>query len=164
MIKKYDVAIAYRMYLGSKPSRSRVIFPDNKYKLEDLCLRSLKRSLGSLKFKIWAILDNCPQNWEDLFKKYFNEEELEIVHVKNAGELGSIKLAMYILLDQEFSEYICMAEDDYYYLPQQFEKMINFIKFNSNVDFITPYDHPEWRLTLDYPEDYELFKRIFDEL
>lgn len=26
------------------------------------------------------------------------------------------------------------------------------------------YNHPEWRLTLDYPEDYELFKRIFDEL
>ncbi len=26
------------------------------------------------------------------------------------------------------------------------------------------YKHPEWRLTLDYPEDYELFKRIFDEL
>ena len=26
------------------------------------------------------------------------------------------------------------------------------------------YNHPEWRLTLDYPEDYELFKRIFAEL
>ncbi|MHA1723693.1 MAG: cytidylyltransferase domain-containing protein [Promethearchaeota archaeon] len=26
------------------------------------------------------------------------------------------------------------------------------------------YKHPEWRLTLDYLEDYELFKRIFDEL
>lgn len=26
------------------------------------------------------------------------------------------------------------------------------------------YNHPEWRLTLDYPEDYVLFKRIFDEL
>lgn len=25
-------------------------------------------------------------------------------------------------------------------------------------------NHPEWRLTLDYPEDYELFKKIFDEL
>jgi spore coat polysaccharide biosynthesis protein SpsF len=24
--------------------------------------------------------------------------------------------------------------------------------------------HPEWRLTLDYSEDYELFKKIFDEL
>ncbi len=26
------------------------------------------------------------------------------------------------------------------------------------------FKHPEWRLTLDYPEDYELFKRIFDTL
>ena len=35
--------------------------------------------------------------------------------------------------------------------------------FKYNVD--NPlYNHPEWRLTLDYPEDFELFKRIFDEL
>ena len=26
------------------------------------------------------------------------------------------------------------------------------------------YKHPEWRLTLDYPEDYKLIKNIFDEL
>lgn len=26
------------------------------------------------------------------------------------------------------------------------------------------YHHSDWRLTLDYPEDYELFKKIFDEL
>lgn len=26
------------------------------------------------------------------------------------------------------------------------------------------YNHPDWRLTLDYPEDYILFKKIFDEL
>lgn len=26
------------------------------------------------------------------------------------------------------------------------------------------YKHPDWRLTLDYPEDFELFNRIFEEL
>jgi len=26
------------------------------------------------------------------------------------------------------------------------------------------FNHPEWRLTLDYPEDFELFKKIFDAL
>ena len=26
------------------------------------------------------------------------------------------------------------------------------------------YNHPEWRLTLDYPEDFELFEKIYDEL
>jgi len=26
------------------------------------------------------------------------------------------------------------------------------------------YHHPEWRLTLDYPADFELFKVIFNEL
>ena len=28
----------------------------------------------------------------------------------------------------------------------------------------TLYNHPEWRLTLDYPVDYKLIKQIFDEL
>jgi len=26
------------------------------------------------------------------------------------------------------------------------------------------YYHPDWRLTLDYPEDYEIFKKIFDSM
>jgi len=26
------------------------------------------------------------------------------------------------------------------------------------------YYHPDWRLTMDYPEDYEVFKRIYDDL
>ena len=141
---EYDVVIAYRTYPGTKPSRQRALFPDDKYKLEQACLKSLKDSLGSLKFKIWALLDNCPPIWEDLFKTYFNEKELKIINLKSAGEIGSIKRAITVLLKQEYSDVVYMAEDDYFYLPNQFEKMIKFLITNPDVDFITPYDHLDY--------------------
>ena len=142
--ENYKIAIAYRTYSGAKIQRKKAIFIKNKYMFEDFCLKSLKKSLGPLKIKIWAILDSCPRDWDNLFKKHFNNSELEIIHVKNAGELGSMQLAVNILLKQKYSDYIYMAEDDYYYLPNQFEKMISFLKNNSNIDFVTPYDHPDY--------------------
>lgn len=140
-VKNYNVAIVYRTYPGTKPSRTRVAFQNNKYKLVELCIKSLKESLGSLKFKIWVILDSCPPEWEDLFLRYFSKDELEFVHLNKAGELGSFQIAMDILLNQTFSELVFMAEDDYFYLPKQFIKMIKFLYQNPKVDFITPYDH-----------------------
>lgn len=141
MQKKYDVAIALRTYAGTKPSRNRPLFGDNKYKMVDLCLKSFKDSLGSLKIKLWAIFDKCPQEWDDLFRKYFNRKELKIIKLKRSGEIPSLKSAMDILIKQKASEIVFMAEDDYFYLPNQFEKMVKFIQSDLEVDFITPYDH-----------------------
>ncbi len=140
--KGFDVTIAIRTYPGNKHSDSRPIFKSDRYKLLDVCLKSLKNSLGSLRIKMFALLDNCTPKWEDLFNKYFNKNELEVLHLKKAGEIGSMEVAMNILIKQKFSEIVYMAEDDYFYLPNQFEKMVEFFKKNnSEVDFITPYDH-----------------------
>ncbi len=140
--KNFDVTIALRTYTGPKHTNSRPIFNNNKYKLLDVCLKSLKNCLGSLRIKIFAILDNCPPKWEELFNNYFDKNELEVLHLEKAGDIGSIEVAMNILINQNFSEIVYMAEDDYLYLPNQFEKMVKFLKKNiSEVDFITPYDH-----------------------
>lgn len=138
--KNFDVTIALRTYPGNKHSNSRPIFKSDRYKLLDVCLKSLKNCLGSLRIKIFALLDNCPPKWEELFNKYFDKNELEVLHLKNAGEVGSLEVAMNILINQSFSEIVYMAEDDYFYLPNQFEKMVKFLKSDSEVDFITPYD------------------------
>ena len=138
--KKFDVSIALRTYPGNKHSNSRPIFKNDKYKLFDVCLKSLKTSLGSLRFKIYALLDNCPPKWEESFDKYFDKNELEVLHLKDAGEIGSLEVAMNILINQRFSEIVYLAEDDYFYLPNQFEKMVKLLKSDSEVDFITPYD------------------------
>ncbi|GAH40202.1 unnamed protein product, partial [marine sediment metagenome] len=74
----------------------------------------------------------------------FDKNELEVLHLKNAGEIGSLELAMNILINQNFSEIVYLAEDDYFYLPNQFEKMVKLLKSDSEVDFITPYDHLDY--------------------
>ena len=58
--RTYDLVVAYRIF--PKVSKSPPIFQNNKYKLAHLCLKSFKESLGSLKVKIYALLDNCPPN------------------------------------------------------------------------------------------------------
>ena len=139
--KTYNVAIALRTYAGTKPSRTRAIFHDNKYKLFKLCLKSLKDSLGNLKVKMFALLDSCSIEWEESFRIHFDSNDLEIMNLKSAGEIGSIKIAMNKLIKQNDSEIVFMAEDDYYYLPNQFGKMIEFLKENNDIHFVTPYDH-----------------------
>jgi hypothetical protein len=76
--KRYDLAVAYRIC----PFMSRTpppVFPDSKYKLASLCLRSFKNSLGGLKVKIWAILDKCPPEYEELFTSLWPAEDLVLV-------------------------------------------------------------------------------------
>ena len=64
--KNYDITVAYRIY--PEISKSPAIFSKDKDKLAEFCLKSFKNSLGSLKAKIFAILDKCPQEYEELFK------------------------------------------------------------------------------------------------
>ncbi len=138
----YDLAIAYRIFPGV--SKTPPIFQNNKYKLAHLCLKSFKESLGSLNAKIYVLLDNCPPEYEDLFQRYFEKEDLEIIRLKGIGNQATFKLQLEILLKQSYSEIVYFAEDDYFYFPKQFEKMIHFLKRNGDVDFVTPYDHLDY--------------------
>jgi len=141
--QKYDLAIAYRIY--PKLSKSVPVIKNfSKKDLAELCLKSLKISLGLLKVKIFALLDNCPPEYEDLFRKYFNERDLEIIKLSGIGNEATFNLQVKILIDQNFSEVVYFAEDDYFYFPNQFQNMILFLKKDKQVDFITPYDHRDY--------------------
>lgn len=139
---RYDLAIAYRIY--PKVSGEPPIFKDDKFKLSELCLKSLKDSLGSLRVKIWALLDKCPPEYETLFKKYFNQEDLEIINLNGIGNQATFRLQIEILIKQNISKYVYFAEDDYFYLPKEFESMVLFLKSNKDVDFVSPYDHIDY--------------------
>lgn len=141
-INNYDLAVAYRIY--PEITRSPPIYVNNKYKLSKFCLKSFKDSLGRLKIKIWALLDNCPEEYEELFREHFEDSDLEIINLSGIGNKATFDLQMKILLEQNVSEIIYFAEDDYYYFPNQFEKMISFLKNDSDVDFLTPYDHVDY--------------------
>jgi hypothetical protein len=141
---QYDVAVAYRIY--PKVSRVPPVFPNDKYKLSELCLKSFKDSLGSLKVKMFVLLDNCPPSYEDLFKRYFGERDLEFIRLNGVGNRATFDMQIDILLDQNFSEIVYFAEDDYLYLPHQFESVVKFLQEESHVDFVSPYDHLDYYL------------------
>jgi len=142
MVKKYDLTIAYRIYPGV--SKNPIVFNDDKYKLSELCLRSLKESLGDLKAKMFVLLDNCPSEYNDLFKKYFNDEDLELIELNGIGNFATFGMQIDLLLEQDFSDMVYFAEDDYFYLPDQFEEMLKFLKNNDDVDFVSPFDHIDY--------------------
>lgn len=150
--QKYDLVIAYRIY--PKVSKVPPVYPDDKYKLADFCLRSFKEGLGNLKVKIYALVDACPPEYQDLFKKYFSPDELELViYDERQGNYGTFKEQIRILLEQTDSEYIYFAEDDYFYLKDQFKDMLDFIKQEKDADFISPYDHLDY-----YLNDFHKYK------
>ncbi len=139
---KGELAIAYRIY--PKVSKTPPIFHDDKYKLSELCLKSFREALGDLKIKMWVLLDNCPNEYKELFKRHFSDEELVFVELAGVGNQETFKRQMQLLSEQDFSDNIYFAEDDYFYLPNTIYEMIELIKMNPMVDFVTPYDHLDY--------------------
>ena len=142
MVRKYDLTVAYRIY--PKISGSPAVFGNDKYKLSELCLKSFKHSIGDLKVKMFVLLDDCPSEYKDLFLKYFDEEDLDFIELNGIGNKSTFSLQIKLLLKQNFSEIIYFAEDDYFYLPNQFSDMIYFLKEKKDVDFVSPYNHLDY--------------------
>lgn len=136
-----DLAIAYRIYPGV--SKTPAVFANDKFRLSTLCLQSFKRSLGPLKVKIWAIIDGCPSDYDDMFRSLFREDELEIVRLNGVGNLATFSTQIEILTKQTEADLVYFAEDDYFYLPDALAKMVDFVRTNPDVEFVTPYDHPD---------------------
>jgi hypothetical protein len=140
-MSKCDLAIAYRIYPQVADSVQGLSLSDDKLRLSELCLRSFKESLGRLRVKLWAVLDGCPAEYARLFAKYFDRNELAIIELNRAGNHATFLKQIEILLAQEESEVVYFAEDDYFYLPNQFGCMIELLLAQNDVDFVSPYDH-----------------------
>lgn len=142
-MSEYDIAVAYRIYpVVAKPAIG-LPFSDNKLLLSEICLRSFKESLGSLRAKIWVLLDRCPDDYAQMFSRYFSSEDLVLVRLPGIGNHATFGKQIDILLDQTDCDLVYFAEDDYVYLPGQFSKMIEFITSHNDVHFVSPYDHPD---------------------
>jgi Methyltransferase domain len=160
-VKQYDLAIAYRIYPKVAAPATGLPFSDDKYRLADVCLQSLRSSLGTLRAKIWVLLDGCPPQYTDLFQKYFDPKDLVLVPLPGIGNFETFKRQVDILLTQDDAELVYFAEDDYFYLPGQFHLMTDFIQAYSEVDFVTPIDHPDC-YTLDLHRKPE-WLRVFED-
>ena len=156
----YDIAVAYRIY--PKVSKVPAVFPNDKLKLAEFCLKSFKDSLGSLKVRMFVLLDNCPPSYENLFKRYFAEDDLELIKLNGVGNRATFDTQINILLQQNFSEIIYFAEDDYLYLPNQFESMVKFLREERQVDFVSPYDHLDYYVQ-DFHQQIKNSIKFYDE-
>ena len=138
---KYDLAVAYRIYPKvSKPALG-LPYSDDKLRLSEICLRSFKECVAGLRVKVWAILDGCPESFADLFRKYFDPDDLVLVPLPSVGNHATFGKQIDILLSQTDSDFLYFAEDDYVYHPNQFGRMISYMNAYKDVDFISPYDH-----------------------
>lgn len=138
----YDVTVAYRVY--PQVSRIPLIFADDKLKLTELCLRSFRESIGSLRVKLLVLLDGCPPDYAALFRKYFAPADLELIPLDSVGNRMTFALQVKLLQQQNYSELIYFAEDDYFYFPGHFPSMIRLMQTQSDVGFATPYDHLDY--------------------
>lgn len=149
---KSKLAICYRIYPGV--SKVPAIHSDNKLKMSELCLRSFVRSLEGIDAKIWVLLDNCGNEYNQMFEKYLAPFEFELINLNKAGNAATFGMQMDILTLQDFSEYIYFAEDDYFYLENAFFETLEVLKQNK-AEFATPYNHPDFDTLLIH--DYEYF-------
>jgi hypothetical protein len=136
-----DVAVAYRIYPKVAESALGLPFSDDKLRLADICLKSFKESLGTLRVKVWALLDGCPPEYRHLFERYFDHDDLVIIELAGAGNSGTFLKQLETLLAQNDSELVYFAEDDYFYLPNQFHSMLAFMAAHEDAHFVSPFDH-----------------------
>ncbi len=155
-MKKFDLAIALRVYPGI--SKVPPLYPNNKFKLIELCFDSFVKFLGNVKPYIWIILDACPENYQEIFAKY-NHLNVEFIKVSKIGNAKTFELQLNILLEQTKSDILYFAEDDYYYLPNKMIYMLDFLENHRNAHFISPYDHPDY-YNLDLHFDFKSEQKI----
>jgi len=139
---KYDLAVAYRIYPKNSSHRPP-IFSSDKFKLSELCVKSFKRSLTGLKVKIWALLDGCPPAYEKLFTDLWDSSDLVLVRFPAVGDAATFQAQVRTLMEQTDADIVYLAEDDYFYQPDQFQLAVQFLRENPEAQFASPYDHPD---------------------
>jgi hypothetical protein len=154
----YDVVVAYRIYPKMSTTRPP-IFPEDKLKLAEFCLKSFKNSLGGLRVKIWVLLDNCPPIYEKMFTELWSPEDLVLMRYPGIGDGATFCEQARILMEQTDAEIVYFAEDDYFYLPGQFPLIVDFLKQDPAVDFVAPLESSDF-YTADlhnFPHEMRMF-------
>ena len=84
-MNNYDLSLVYRIYRGISKKNKPVFYPNDKYKMSEMCIKSLKFALGSLRAKIWVILDNCPPKYQRLFEENLSEFDIQFLELDGKG-------------------------------------------------------------------------------
>lgn len=138
----YDLAAVFRVY--PKPSRTAPpMFGNDKFKLVELCFKSFKDSLSSMRVKLWILVDSCPPEYEVMFRRIWASDDLVFVRFQGITASAALREQIRILTGQTDANIVYCTEDDYFYLPGQFKLAVDFLNLNPDADFVSPYDHPD---------------------
>jgi hypothetical protein len=140
-MKKYDIAVCYRVY--PKIAKTPIICNDNKLNLVKLCMASVAEALREVNAKLIVLFDNCPQEYDDLFKQLLHGIDWEGIHLKGIGNYATFKMQCDILTQQNDSEIVMFLEDDYFLMKDSIKKTIAALQL-PNVDFVTPFEHSDY--------------------
>lgn len=152
----HDLSIALRI---SPFLNTRHIYFTSKYELVETCFKSFMTALGDIDYELFAVLDGCPDCFEKMLIKNVEEPRLKIIRTNRIGNNATFILQIHILSNKASSDYVYFAEDDYFYI-EHLEHMLEFIRRNPLVDFVSPYDHPDYYFRKDL-HPYEIFSLTY---
>lgn len=136
----HDVAIAVRVY----PGLSQGALAPRKEHVVRASLRSLRNSLGDVRARIWVILDGCPPAYDELIRDSLDGIEPDVVRLDGVGNAASFLRQVNLLSEQSESDLVYCLEDDYLHRPLGMPALIGFLRDHDDVDFVSPYDHPDY--------------------
>jgi len=136
----FSLSIALRVspFLNSKH-----IYFKSKYVLVETCFKSLITALNGIDYELFVILDGCPDHFQKIFEEHVEKNRLKITKTNGIGNSATFLLQIFLLSNIASSEYVYFAEDDYFYIGH-LKQMLEFIRRKSFVDFLSPYDHPDY--------------------
>lgn len=145
MNMKYELAVAHRVC----PTLAKVAVRYNdKLTMVKVTALSLARALSGIRTKLTVILDGCDSSYEKLFDEIFANGAVSNVDYERMSTPAIGNHATYAkqqeILERDLpeSEYLYFSEDDYIYNPMAFRAMMDCLR-QSDVDFVTPLDHPD---------------------
>jgi hypothetical protein len=142
MQSSYDLVVAYRIY--PKVSKIPAFYPNDKFKLALICFKSFVKSIELLNVKFYIILDGCPPEYDLIFLSNYDPQKIELIHVDGIGNAATFNMQLDILSNQNDSEFVYFAEDDYFLIPDRFKEILSLMKNNAFIDFSTIYNHPDY--------------------
>ncbi len=138
------MTIIYRM-CGIASSNPSPIYQDEKYKLNELCLKSVITSFSDVSPKFIFLFDKCGVEYHSLLKDFPYEYEIEDA---NLGINGTMLRAYEIAAELE--DYVVFQECDYLYNGVIGKK---YLKAMKELGIVSPYDHPNFYHAREYHKE-----------
>jgi hypothetical protein len=143
------MTVFYRMCNIPSTNESPILQED-KFKLNELCLKSFVVAFRDVKPKMVFICDYCPETYREMIERVVPFEK-EILFT-NLG-INETCLKQYELAEK-VNDVILFQECDYLYRPSVGQQMLDAI---NEFGLLSPYDHPDFYTRFDiHPTETEV--------